>query len=63
MKILPLKHRCCKCGALRSDDELNGYDPITKDYSRAYCRKIANCQSKEIDELFKRVAEEQEPKT
>ena len=59
MAIIQLKHKCYKCGGLRSDEELNGYDPITKDYSRAYCRKIADCKSKTSDFIFKLIAKGQ----
>jgi|GEM_PF-1944918 len=40
-------HSCSLCGAQRPASELNGLDPITGDNSRAYCRRIAQCQSDE----------------
>jgi hypothetical protein len=41
------KHKCTRCGKLKNIEDLNGYDPITNDYSEAYCSNLMGCDSKE----------------
>lgn len=43
---------CCRCGRLRFDDELNGADPVSGDYSKAYCRRLLDCQSAEAHKIL-----------
>ncbi|MTI12361.1 hypothetical protein [Sansalvadorimonas verongulae] len=43
---------CCRCGVEKPISELNGYDPITKDGTHAYCYKIAECNSAEAEEII-----------
>ena len=59
--IIPMKHRCSRCGALRTGEELNGYDPTTKDYSRSYCRDLANCKSESAEKTFKKIVDALDP--
>ncbi len=46
------KHACCYCGELRTDEQLNGYDPITGDYSSAHCIRLVDCDSPESDRIW-----------
>lgn len=39
--------KCCRCGQTKPLAELNGFDPLQADYSRAYCRRLAACRSTE----------------
>lgn len=54
------RHACSRCGAVRTRAELNGYDPITGDFSQAYCRRLMECQSPEresaVSELLSAMA-------
>jgi len=38
-------HRCSVCGLVAADDDLNGYDPLTGDFSKAYHRKMVECDT------------------
>ena len=40
--------RCSRCGQVKPLSELNGYNPfapVGEKYTRAYCMKIAECDS------------------
>jgi hypothetical protein len=44
------KPRCNRCGALKQDSALNGYDPfapVGQKYRKAYCRNLSECNSSE----------------
>ncbi len=43
-------HRCSRCGVPKPLSELNGYDPLSGDYSNTYCQRIAECESQEAHE-------------
>ncbi len=49
------EYKCSRCGQLKHIDELNGYDPMTHDYSKAYCRRLADCNSGEADKIVRRI--------
>lgn len=61
--IFEEKGRCSRCGEVRNDNELNGINPFTRPglffqsggkYRRAYCRSIADCDSVEAEQIFKK---------
>ncbi len=42
--------KCSLCGEKRTDDQLNGYDPLApigQKYNNAYCIRVAECNSQE----------------
>lgn len=49
---IDIKHKCSVCGQPKTDDELNGYDPFTSDYSKAYCRVLTECNSEHAQEII-----------
>ncbi len=49
------KAKCSRCGVEKPTSELNGYDPINNDYSRAYCIRIAQCDSQEAKATLNKV--------
>ena len=55
------KPRCSRCGKFKSDDELNGYNPLLppgRRYEKAYCKKLTECDSpearKQLEEITKK---------
>lgn len=54
---------CSRCGCQRSADELNGIN-LTRtgwdDDSRAYCKRLADCKSKEAAETINWLLDEME---
>ncbi len=49
------KAKCSLCGVEKPVGELNGYDPINNNYSRAYCIRIAECDSPEAKATLNKV--------
>lgn len=50
--------RCSRCGLIKSEDELNGYDPLAppgKKYKNAYCRKLAERHSKKSNRVINKL--------
>lgn len=45
MSKLPTHATCCHCKQRKAIKKLNGYDPITGDTSRAYCKNLTECNS------------------
>lgn len=52
----PAEHFCSRCGAQRTKAELNGYDPLTHNFSNAYCIRVAQCQSPEAEAAMAQLA-------
>ncbi len=56
MKI-PTQATCTHCQATKPIAELNGYDIITGDTSRAYCVNLAECNSDFAREQIKAITD------
>jgi len=54
---LPEKIRCSRCGQVKPIEEMNGYDPITGDVSRAHCRRLAECGGEEVEVMWDELVE------
>lgn len=54
------KHACSQCGQLKTVSELNGYDPVNGYFSKAYCRRLAECKSPSAERAMKRLRSELE---
>lgn len=52
------KAKCVRCHQLKPVHELNGFDPITRDYSKAYCYKISECDSEKVKHIFNELVTE-----
>ncbi len=51
--------RCSRCGEKRTDDQLNGYDPLApvgQKYKNAYCIRVAECNSQEAQDTIAKLA-------
>ncbi len=51
--------RCSRCGAFRSLEQLNGYDPLApagQKYRNAYCIRLADCESPQAKALIDSLA-------
>lgn len=52
---------CSRCGEARTTDRLNGYNPLTGDFSNAYCRHLADCESQEAQAMADELLSELDP--
>ncbi|WP_019672284.1 hypothetical protein [Psychrobacter lutiphocae] len=41
----PVFATCTRCHQVKPLSQLNGYNPISKDTSRVYCKRLIDCQS------------------
>lgn len=50
------KPRCQRCGQFKTDDELNGIDPLATGrmkYVNAYCRRAIECDSSKANNTLR----------
>lgn len=52
--------KCSRCGKSKPITDLNGYDPFKPgpfQFAKAYCRRLADCESTYAQGLLKELAE------